>query len=64
MTHSRNRDFAAIPDTENRIIGNGEKRGLQGNLKIEYEMMGNNPANLYTFAGFCIFMVNKYSIWK
>ena len=24
--------------------------------------MGINPANLYKFAGFCIFMVNKYGV--
>jgi hypothetical protein len=40
------------------------KKGLQGTLTIEYEMMGNNPANLYKFAGLCIFMVNRHDMWK
>ena len=38
------------------------KNELYGILRIKDEMMGINPANLYKFAGFCNFMVNKYDV--
>jgi hypothetical protein len=37
-------------------------RAVKDSKNKKYEIMGNNPANLYKFAGLCIFMGNNYGI--